>query len=288
MSDNDVNEALDKLTGLIQAVATNTGFSKEAQYATLLTEISGTLARAADPKSLHRAYNQVYSQHGEDGYIAEIFSRIGAQGRTFLEIGIGNGLENTTRFLLEQGWRGIWIEGDETLAAQARTVFSQFVEDGALTIISMLVTAENINEAVALAGQGEDFDLITVDIDFNTSHVWRALSARSRVCCIEYNASIPASAPVEVRYDPDGVWDGKTNYFGAGLKVVETIGRAKGMSLVGCDLQGVNAFLVRDEDLEDRFRAPFTAENHHELPRYGIQAHIGHQASPVSRRWQVG
>lgn len=286
MADNDANETLNKLTWMAQSAVVNTWHQKETAHAALLSQLTDTPARSADPKRLHRFYAQVYSQHGEDGYIAEIFSRIGTRSRTFLEIGIGNGLENTTRFLLEQGWRGIWVEGSEGQAAEAARLFARFIETGALTIVPLLVTAENINEAIAATGFEDEFDLISVDIDYNTSHVWRALSARSRVCCIEYNASIPPSVAAEVRYDPQGVWDG-SNYFGAGLRVMEAIGRDKGLSLVGCDLQGVNAYLVRTEETEERFCAPYTAANHYELPRYGLLAHIGHAASPVAREWQV-
>ena len=70
-----------------------------------------------DPKSLRRHYGQVYIQDGEDGIIAEIFRRIGGpQSRVFIEIGIENGLQNNTRFLLEQVWSGLWIEGSAAFA----------------------------------------------------------------------------------------------------------------------------------------------------------------------------
>jgi hypothetical protein len=286
VAEQQIIDALNRLRDTLQSVSVHTWHGKETSHAALLSLLSGTQLRANDPKRLHRSYSQVYSQHGEDGYIAEIFSRIGAGNRTFLEIGIGNGLENTTRFLLEQGWSGVWIEGNEQQVAEARALFSEFVARGSLRIMPMLVERENINQTVAQAGLGNEFDLISIDIDYNTSHIWRALSAKARACCIEYNASIPPSAAVEVPYSPDGVWDG-TNYFGAGLKVIEQIGAEKGMGLVGCDLQGVNAFLVRNGELQDRFCAPFTAENHYELPKYSLLAHIGHAASRVARNWQV-
>src|ERR1700740_3619408 len=68
-----------------------------------------SLPRYADPRNLNRHEFQVFSQFGEDGIIAEIFRRVGTVNRTFLEIGIGDGLQNNTTFLLFQGWRGFWI-----------------------------------------------------------------------------------------------------------------------------------------------------------------------------------
>ena len=58
--------------------------------------------RYSHPLSLAPHHAQVYSQNGEDGIIAEIFARIGTRDRTFVEIGVENGLQNNTRFLLEQ------------------------------------------------------------------------------------------------------------------------------------------------------------------------------------------
>jgi hypothetical protein len=67
--------------------------------------------RHADERRLLKSGYRVYSQADEDGILHEIFRRIGEGKRTFLELGVGNGLENNTLFLLIQGWSGIWIEG---------------------------------------------------------------------------------------------------------------------------------------------------------------------------------
>ena len=286
MPDQNLTEMLDLLRQSAQSTAIHTWHAKETAHADLLREITGSDARLSDPKRLYRAYSQVYSQHCEDGYLAEIFSRIGLNSSTIIEIGVGNGLENTTRFLLEQGWTGVWIEGNPDHVSEIRHLFREFIEQGSLKVIELLATAENINAALDHINAPDSFDLISIDVDFNTSHIWRALNRTGRVCCIEYNGSIPPSAAVEVPYDPNGAWDG-TNFFGAGLKVIEQIGRLKGMALVGCELQGVNAYLVSSDETGDHFSAPFTAENHYETPKYSLLAHIGHPPSPCARRWAV-
>ncbi|MBI2751816.1 MAG: hypothetical protein HYX43_21400, partial [Burkholderiales bacterium] len=54
-----------------------------------------------------------YSQNDEDGVIEEITRRvIGNRPGTFLELGVGNGLENNTLNLLAKGWRGAWLGGE--------------------------------------------------------------------------------------------------------------------------------------------------------------------------------
>jgi hypothetical protein len=242
--------------------------------------------RMTDPKRLTRAYAQVYSQNCEDGFIAEIFARIGTGSRTFLEIGIGNGLENTTRLLLEQGWTGTWIEGDPNQARQARQIFAKFIADGALQIVHAMVTRDNINGLLDGAAVPPELDYISVDVDQNTGHIWRALDRKARAACIEYNASIPPALALEVPYDASAMWDG-SNHFGASLKALELIGTRKGMRLVGCDPQGVNGYFVADGEVQDRFCAPFTAENHYQLPMFDCVGHVGHRPAPTARRWQL-
>ena len=244
-------------------------------------------ARHLDPLRLLRSEGQIYSQTCEDGIIADIFSRIGIQSRTFVEIGIGDGTENTTRFLLEQGWSGVWVEGSEEQAASARRIFARFIEAGTLKVVSHLVTTETINPLLDEAGCPAVTDFMSVDIDMNTTHVWRSITRRSRVCCIEYNSSLPASQDIEVEYAADASWDG-TNWFGGSLKTVERIGRSRAMSLVGCDPAGVNAFLVAEAEAAGLFREPFTAENHYQPPRLDLTWRNPERRHPPSRqprRW---
>src|SRR4051795_11525656 len=68
--------------------------------------------RYADPLRLFRQPAQVCSQDGSDGAVREIFRRIGITNRVFVEIGVGDGCENNTAFLLSTGWSGYWIDGD--------------------------------------------------------------------------------------------------------------------------------------------------------------------------------
>ncbi len=258
--------------------------AKQTARTSLFALLSSADSRYADPKRLIRAYAQVYSQCCEDGFIAEIFARIKPKHKTFLEIGIEDGLQNTTRLLLEQGWQGIWIEGSSENASRAKVNFASYIESGHLKIIDSIVTAENVNSLLDAVEAPSEFDFMSVDIDQNTTHVWRALGRKSRAACIEYNASLPPSAPLEVPYDPDAMWDG-TNWFGGSLKTLELIGRDKGLNLVGCDPIGVNAYFVRSDETADLFCAPFTAENHFELPKFTLLTHIGHPPSSIAKKW---
>jgi hypothetical protein len=255
---------------------------QQRQMTALAYELALTRLQAArDPRELCLVTTQCFSQGPEDGVIAEIFRRIGVGDRFFIEIGAGDGRENTTRLLLTLGWSGVWAEGSARSCAAIRRDFGAQLASGQLKLIEAMVTAENIEALLAGVGAPERFDYLSIDLDMNTYHVWRALERyRARAACIEYNASIPPSWEFTVPYDPAAVWDG-SNWYGAGLKSLELLGAAQGYSLVGCDFYGVNAFFVgAGEDLAG-FAGSFTAEKHYQPPNYLAPFRRGHwPASP--------
>ncbi len=69
--------------------------------------------------------------------------------------------------------------------AEARHTFAEFVKTGTLRIVHRLVTVENVNTLLDEAGVPDDISLLSLDIDQNTSHVWRAIRRRTQVARIE-------------------------------------------------------------------------------------------------------
>jgi hypothetical protein len=243
-------------------------------------------ARYADPRHLAHFEAQVFSQNGEDGIIAEIFRRIGATDRFFVEIGAGHGIEGNTVYLLRKGWKGIWIEADPRAVRSIRTQFAAELESGQLRLVHSFVTRENAAGLLRDARVPAELDLLSIDVDRNTSHIWRALSEfRARVLVIEYNASIPASDEWEVPYDAEAVWD-ESSYFGASLKSLERLGAERGYVPVGCERTGLNAFFVRADAARDHFPGPLNAEACYEPPRYFLTREWGHPRRWVEARLQ--
>ena len=206
---------------------------------------------------------KVYSQSDEDGILEEIFNRIGLTNRIFVEFGCETGLENNTRYLLEQGWSGLWIEGYPEYVTGVRGNFHPWLQAGALQLGTTYVNRRNINDLISAAGIRGEIDLLSVDIDSNDYHVFEAINViNPRVVCLEHN---PEFAPGEswimpynesYRWDPHG---GKLDY-GASLTAMAELAERKGYRLVGCGLYSANGFFVREDLLQDRFTGPFTAE----------------------------
>ncbi len=225
-------------------------------------EIEGH-SRYSDPKRLPRYALSVNSQDGEDGIIHEIFRRIGVSHLNFVEIGVGDGFENNTSFLLSQGWKGWWIDASNSFVR----VIHKYSLHERLRYKVAVATRENITPIFRELGIPKEFDLLSIDIDQNTYYIWEALADYSpRVVVVECNTAVPPDVDWKVTYS-SRLWDGSRN-FGASLKAFEKLGARFGYCLVGCNFVGSNAFFVRDDLVGDLFAAPYTAENHYEPPRY--------------------
>ena len=215
-----------------------------------------------DPSHLDRFGYKVYSQNDEDGIIQEIFTRIGTTNKIFVEFGVQDGLESNCHFLLFNGWQGLWIDGDENNFKRLQEYFSKPLLDKQLTALNAFITIDNINKLIGEYGRiNGEIDLLSIDIDGNDYWIWEKLTCiQPRVVIIEYNAKFPPPCEWVMEYDPKHIWNGSDNH-GASLKSLELLGRQLGYSLVGTNVNGVNAFFVKKELSRDLFAKPDTAEN---------------------------
>jgi hypothetical protein len=208
-----------------------------------------------------------YSQNGEDGIIKIIFDKIGTTNKFCVEFGVGNGTECNTQYLIKkQGWNFLHMDCGDNLPP---------------SIKKERITAENINSLFKKYKVSKEFDLLSIDIDFNDYWVWKAIDGYSpRVVVIEYNSSIPPTESKTVKYDPNAQWDG-TNYFGASLLALANLGKSKGYTLIGCDRVGVNAFFVRNDLIKNNFEIKSIKEIYRP-PKYGKKVngrYLGHPRS---------
>ncbi len=252
---------------------------------------------------------KIYSQKGEDGILEFIFSQIGTTNKFSVEFGVGNGFEcNTVYFLEKKGWKGLMMDYGADQKIQWKDVMKKVWSNRNLGFIDNVrkyikffkkiikrkersthfhldikiekVTAENIQNLFQKYNVPKNFDLLSIDIDYNDYWVWKAIVDYSpRVVVIEFNSSIPPIESRVVPYDAESVWDG-TNYFGASLLALQNLGLKKGYTLVGCDNNGVNAFFCKSE-LLDKFKIK-NIQYLYRSPKYGEimnGQYIGHPKS---------
>ncbi|MEJ7764311.1 MAG: hypothetical protein WKF86_02340 [Acidimicrobiales bacterium] len=188
---------------------------------------------------------KVFSQNGEDGVIAEVLRRVGTRARTFVEFGIGAGIEGNCVFLADVlGWAGTFIEGSESLHG---LLASKYAANDAVQALHHSVTAENINGILNLGRSQPVVDVLSIDIDGNDYWVWKAIEAiDARLVVIEYNGSIDPRKALVQPYRPHSNWD-STGSFGASLSALVQLGQEKGYTLIHSELTGTNSFFVKDE-----------------------------------------
>jgi hypothetical protein len=218
-----------------------------------------------NPIFLDRYGYKVFSQNDEDGIIAEIFKRIGTTNKKFVEFGVGNGLECNTHFLLHQGWEGLWLEGSLKSCKKIKRLFKEPVVREQLTVCNAFITKDNINilidKNLTYIDECLEIDLLSIDIDGNDYWIWQAIGCvKPRVVVIEYNAKFPPDFEWIMQYDAAHNWH-EDDEHGASLKSLEILGRGLGYQLVATNLNGINAFFVKEDLARNKFPEPATAEN---------------------------
>lgn len=178
-----------------------------------------------------------FSQNGEDGVLRSIFYNIGTTTKQYVEFGTEDGSQCNTRYWRENhDWTGLLMDGK--YANEKINLQREFV------------TAENINALFTKYSVPKQLDLLSIDVDFNDYWILDAIDLAKfapRVIVIEYNAHIPPSEARSVKYNPEGVWDGRTDFFGTSMAALHRWGVRHNYSLVYCESHGVNCFLVRND-----------------------------------------
>jgi hypothetical protein len=210
-----------------------------------------------------------FSQHGEDGVLAEILIRIGIKRAYFVEFGIEHGREGNCVCLADVlGWQGLFIEPDQASYAELAAKYAS----GRVKTLNAAVTPQNVERLFASAGVPAEPDVLSIDVDGQDYWIWEALEAhRPRVVVIEYNAVLPPGQQLVQPADNDWRWQG-TDYFGSSLDALCALAERKGYRLVHTDLAAINAFFVRTDLGNGVLPRPDEVPRRHQ-PNYFMQGY---------------
>jgi hypothetical protein len=197
-----------------------------------------------------------YSQSDEDGIIFEIFKRIGTTNKTFIEFGAETGQENNSRFLLESGWNGLWIEGNSSYIPGLLYSGAPFQSNGKLQILESYVNPDNINKLIKGSNIRGEIDFLSIDIDSIDYYVFDAITeVNPRVIALEHNSNFGPTAKYVMPLDLNYRWDHSNpddNQNGASISSLEELAMKKNYQLVGCGLFSPNGFYVRKDLLSSK------------------------------------
>merc|ERR1712216_980821 len=192
------------------------------------------------------------SQCGQDGVLRRIFSHIGFRDVAsndhppfFVEFGARKPEMLNSAFLRGFcGWTGLLMDFQPGQTQHGACPDCP----GVGLVKNEFVTAENVEATFDKHKVPHDFDLLTVDVDFNDYWIWRALleggKYRPRVVCMDFNPDLPISSAQAVQYDANAEWDGSV-YTVASLLAYQQLARNFGYEYVYSLEMGSHVFFVR-------------------------------------------
>jgi hypothetical protein len=144
-------------------------------------------AKVQSGSLLHFGSN-VYSQRGDDGIIREIFRRLGVDRGFFIEFGAWDGIHlANTRLLFENGWGGMFIEGD---AEKVKVLKERYRATPDVICLHGFVypspgagrkTLDDFCDEHAI----KEIDFLSIDIDGLDLNIFESLRRRPTVVAIE-------------------------------------------------------------------------------------------------------
>ena len=204
------------------------------------------------PKSLHEVEFQVFSQFGDDGILQYLIHKLRIDNKVFLEFGVENYIESCTRFLLiNDKWSGLVLDGDKKNVGYIKNdLVSHYFN---LEAVHAFVTAENINQILVDNYKDGQIGILCIDIDGMDYWVWKALDVVDPdIVVIEYNALFGNERSITVPYDQNfirSVAHQSLLYWGSSLPALINLANEKGMSFIGCNSNGNNAYFIKYEYL---------------------------------------
>jgi hypothetical protein len=199
---------------------------------------------------------KAYSQTDEDGILLFIFSIIGCADRRSIELCAGDGTEcNTANLILNHGWHGLLVDGDERLVRRGTAFFAAHRHTYVYppVFVHSWVTRDSVNDLLKRNGFEGEVDLLSLDMDGVDYWIWEALDCVSpRVVVLECQDILGPQRAWTVPYSDNfdayshSTTAGMPNYCGASLAAFVKLARRRGYRLVGTNRLGYNAFFVRN------------------------------------------
>ena len=174
----------------------------------------------------------VYSQHGEDGIIQSILSKLKANALSLdfwcCEFGAWDGkyLSNTFNLIENYNYKSVLIEPDPSKFAELTINMENFPDQHLFNQFVYLNTKSNLESFLLSAKAPKNLDLLSIDVDGMDYWIFESLKEfRPKIICIEYNHSIPFN----VSYIQEKSFQIKQ---GSSAKAIMELGNQKGYTVV--------------------------------------------------------
>jgi hypothetical protein len=199
------------------------------------------ISKETNPAWLLDHAKNVYSQFGEDGVLEAALNRLPRTDRCCVEFGAWDGLHlsNTANLIRNEGYEGVFIEGDSEKVSELKKNYADFPKVRCFCQMVGWNRDDGLDGILSLTELPLDFDLLSIDIDGNDYHVWHAVNKyQPKLVIIEFNQTMPTEIDYHQPPEP------QTNV-GSSIKALVDLGRKKGYLLIS--ILRNNLLFVREE-----------------------------------------
>lgn len=164
-----------------------------------------------------------HAQFNEDAILNGLYHKIGTTNKLCVDIGANDGkFCSNTRFFMENGWEGIFVEPDEKTFEKLATLYPPE------WCLKEKATSENTIDGILTKVYFPlSFDLMSLDIDGQEYYVWRDMvKYKPRVVVVEW------SPYVQCDFIPERDSNGKDGFNQAGIHPMLKLAIEKGYYVV--------------------------------------------------------
>lgn len=147
-----------------------------------------------------------HSQAGEDGILEKILETLPHKDQWCVEFGAWDGLHlsNSRHLIEDRGYSGVLIEGSTERFLELTRNYSANSRVTPVNAFVGFTAADGLDSLLSRTPIPKDFDLLSIDIDGNDYHVWKAVTAyQPKVVIVEFNPTIPTEVSFTQPSDPE-------------------------------------------------------------------------------------
>lgn len=170
----------------------------------------------------------IHSQCGEDGIIGKALEMLPERDQWCVEFGAWDGrhMSNTCHLVEDHAYNVVFIEGNP---AKVEVLKKNFADNPKVHPLCRFVGWEGdqkLDKILSETAIPKNFDLLSIDIDGNDWHVWKAVDEyRPKLVIIEFNPTMAT----ELDYVQPAEF---STQIGCSLKALERLGKDKGYELI--------------------------------------------------------
>ena len=212
----------------------------------------------------------VFTYHGEDGLLFNIFSRLNEIPKIFVDIGAGNCVKsNCANLAVNLGWTGLFIDADYRNISIGKSFYAKLnaTKFSPPHFLQKKVSPENINELLKDNAIHGEIGLLSIDIDGDDYWIWKAIDSIDPIvviieCKVEFGNKelITPYSKTTNNYK-------NATYLGASIPAFCRLAKQKGYALVSANRPGYNLIFLKNSHLDSSNISELNPQDLLALPR---------------------